>query len=124
MICFGHENLKVSNLDDSIRFYEENFGMTVRKRLEAGDGKRMAWMALDNTSGFFLELTEDTVVLGNNHIAFVTDERDVYYSKHCSAGLIDTEIKDLGIYFMHDLDGNSIEVMPLSAVVILGGAEK
>jgi catechol 2,3-dioxygenase-like lactoylglutathione lyase family enzyme len=117
MITFGHENLRVSNLENSIRFYEENFDMTVRKRLTGGDGA-MAWLDY-GTGGFFLELTEAAVARGNDHIAFVTDERERFFARHSAAGLVDTEIPELGIYFMHDLDGNSIEVMPTAALAAL-----
>lgn len=119
MICFGHENLRVSDLEAAIRFYEENFDLTVRKRLRSGDGSAMAWLGCKHIPDFFLELTEGTVVLGNNHIAFVTDNREDWYPKHQHTGLIDREIEALGIYFMHDLDGNSIEVMPKQALAAL-----
>lgn len=119
MIDFGHENLRVSDLEASIRFYEEHFNMTLRKRLRGGDGP-MAWLGYGD-GAFFLELTESAVVRGNNHIAFVTDERDAFFDRHHAAGLIDFEIPELGIYFMHDPDGNSIEIMPLTALAALGG---
>ena len=118
MIQFSHENLRVSNLEASIHFYEEQFGMTLRHRLRAGDGP-MAWLGFGGD--FFLELTESAVVRGNNHIAFVTDERDALYKRNNAARLVDWEIPELGIYFMHDPDGNSIEVMPLAAVAALEG---
>ena len=118
MIDFGHENLRVSNLDASIRFYEEHLNMTLRKRLQGGDGP-MAWLGYGD-GAFFLELTESAVVRGNNHIAFVTDERDAFFTRHHAAGLVDFEIPELGIYFMHDPDGNSIEIMPTTAMAALG----
>ena len=43
MLRFGHENLCVSNLEASIRFYEEMFGLSLIKRLQAGAGP-MAWL--------------------------------------------------------------------------------
>lgn len=121
MMRFGHENLRVSDLEASIRFYEDNFGLTVRKRLKSGGGSAMAWLGYADTADFFLELTEGAVTLGNNHIAFVTDDRERWYPKHRQTGLIDYEIEALGIYFMHDPDGNSIEVMPETALAALAG---
>ena len=57
MLRFGHENLCVSNLEASIRFYEEMFGLSLMKRLQAGAGL-MAWLGDGSTRDFFLELTE------------------------------------------------------------------
>ncbi len=55
--AFGHENLCVSNLEASIRFYEEMFGLSLMKRLQAGAGL-MAWLGDGEYAGLFLELTE------------------------------------------------------------------
>lgn len=117
MINFGHQNLRVSNLEKSIHFYEKHLDMKLRKRILDEDGP-MAWLDYGQ-GGFFLELTQSAVVRGNNHIAFVTDERDAYYVRHNAAHLVDYEIPELSIYFMRDPDGNSIEIMPLTAVAAL-----
>lgn len=114
MIQFGHQNLYVSDLEQSIHFYEQRFGMKVIKRLQLEGKEKMAWLGYGGAHNFFLELSEGHVVRGTQHIAFVTDERDLFRQKH--QDIIDTEIRDLGIYFVHDPDGNSIEVMPVSAV--------
>ena len=76
------------------------------RRLEA-DGCKLAWLRDAATPGFFLELSEGNVVRGNNHIAFITDERDKWYLQHQRERLIDREIRELGIYFMHDMDGKT-----------------
>ena len=52
MLRFGHENLCVSNLEASIRFYEEMFGLLLIKRLQAGAGL-MAWLGDGSTRDFF-----------------------------------------------------------------------
>lgn len=122
MICFGHENLRVSDLEASIRFYETQLGMTVRKRLPNDEDGPMAWLSY-GTEPFFLELTQAAVVRGADHIAFVTDEMEKYHAMHCAAGLIDRELSDLDIYFMHDPDGNSIEIMSVSAMAALNGQD-
>ena len=120
MMQFSHANLRVSNLERAVAFYEKQFGLKLCRRLTA-DGCKMAWLRDETTPGFFLELSEGNVVRGNNHFAFVTDERDKWYLQHQSARLIDREMREFGIYFMHDPDGNSIEVMPETAVAALGG---
>lgn len=120
MMQFSHVNLRVSQLERAVAFYEKQFGLKLCRRLEA-DGCKMAWLRDAATPGFFLELSEGNVVRGNNHIAFITDERDKWYLQHQRERLIDREIRELGIYFMRDMDGNSIEVMPQTAVAALGG---
>ena len=120
MLRFGHENLCVSNLEASIRFYEEMFGLSLIKRLQAGAGL-MAWLGDGSTRDFFLELTEGAAAPGSSHIAFVTECRELWYAKHSAAGLIDEEIAGLGIYFLHDPDGNRVEVMPAGALNVLAG---
>lgn len=117
MIGFCHENLRVSDLERSIRFYETQLGLTLRQRLDDEDGP-MAWMGY-GAEYFFLELTQAEVVRGADHIAFVTDEAEKYHAMHDAAGIIDREIPALGIWFLHDPDGNSVEVMPASAMEAL-----
>lgn len=113
MITFGHENLHVSDLEAAIRFYEDKFRLTVCNRIDGSVGK-MAWLTYAGTD-FFLELTEGEVVKSNDHICFVTDD-PAFHALHAEAGLIDEELGQTGIYFMHDPDGNSIEVMPALAL--------
>ena len=115
MINFGHQNLRVSDLEKSIHFYETQLDMKLRKRIPKEKFGPMAWLDYGD-GGFFLELAQSAVVRGNNHIAFVTDQRDALYRRHNAARLVDYEIPELGIYFMHDPDGNSIEIMPLTAM--------
>ena len=78
MMQFSHVNLRVSQLERAVAFYEKQFGLKLCRRLEA-DGCKMAWLRDAATPGFFLELSEGNVVRGNNHIAFITDERDKCY---------------------------------------------
>ena len=119
MIQVGHQNLCVSNLEQSIHFYEQRFGMKLLKQLQMEGKERMAWLGYGGVHDFFLELSEGHVVRGKQLIAFVTDERDLFHQKH--QDIIDTEIRELGIYFVHDPDGNSIEVMPVESVDALAG---
>ena len=52
MLRFGHENLRVSDLEASIRFYEEMFGLSLIKHLQANAGP-MAWLRDESTPDFF-----------------------------------------------------------------------
>ena len=117
---FSFVTIHVNHLGESIRFYEEMFGLSLIKHLQANAGP-MAWLRDESTPDFFLELTEGDVAPGSNHIAFVTDCREQWHAKHSAAGLIDEEIVGLGIYFLHDPDGNHIEVMPTEALDVLAG---
>ena len=54
---FDHFNINVSNLDRSIKFYNEALGLTEKKRKEAADGSFVLVYLTDNTSNFSLELT-------------------------------------------------------------------
>ena len=123
MIRFGHENLKVTDMDAAVRFYEEQLGLSVLKTMKNGQGKVMTWLGYDGDCTFFLELTEDTVVLGNNHIAFVTDTQAQLLEQHRALGIVDVEIPELGIHFIHDGDGNSVEIMSEDAVAKLRSGE-
>ena len=120
MIRFGHVNLRVRDLEASIHFYEEQLNLHFMQRVGDGDGP-MAWLGDGISDDFFLELTQAQVGCGKGHIAFVTDERAKYYPRHKGAGIVDYEIPALGIYFIHDPDGNSIEMMPKESLEALGG---
>ena len=122
MIGFCHENLRVSDLEASIRFYETQLGLTVCKRIPDDEDGPMVWLRY-GTEPFFLELTQAEVVRGADHIAFVTDELEKYHGMHRAAGVIDREIPELDIYFMHDPDGNSIEIMSTRSMEILNGQD-
>lgn len=119
MIRFCHQKLLVSDLERAIAFYEEQFELKVLARMTSGGGEKMAWLGYGGAGDFFLELGEGTPAPGGQHIAFVTDARDEFHRRH--APWIDSEVPELGIYFLHDCDGNAIEVMPAAAVKALGG---
>ena len=73
----------------------------------------------DGVTGFELELTwlkdrTEAYDLGEGefHLAFVTDEFDVWHTKHREMGCICFENPAMGIYFIEDPDGYWIEIIP------------
>lgn len=119
MICFNHFNFNVLDLEKSIRFYEEAIGLHVAREKNAADGSyRIVYLKEDETD-FSLELTwladrTEPYNLGDEefHLAFVTDDYEVFHKKHEQMGCICFENPSMGIYFINDPDGYWIEIVP------------
>jgi lactoylglutathione lyase len=112
-----HNNFNVSNLAESLKFYEKALGMKEVRRIER-DAFTIVYLT-DGTAKHLLELTEladhpEKYDLGENeiHLAFVTDEYDKAYALHKEMDCICYENKDMGIYFIEDPDGYWLEVLP------------
>ncbi len=125
MIRLGHTNMRVADLERSVKFYEDAFGLKAVKRISKWDYS-IIWMCDEKQLGeelpFFLELRcdmkhEGAYDLGENstHIAFVVDDIPVMHLLHSNMGIIYDEY-DNGIYFVHDPDGYCVEVMPRTFV--------
>lgn len=117
MFKIDHANINVTDMDRSIKFYGEAFGLKEVKRKTSED-YIIAFLS-DGVSDFLLELTwlkskEGPYELGDNesHIAFKTDTFDLDYEKHKEMGIICFENKKMGIYFIEDPDGYWQEVVP------------
>ena len=101
---FAHNNLNVTDLDKSLRFYEEALGLKAARTKEASDG-----------SFILAFLTEkDSYDLGDNefHLAFAVDDMEAAHAKHREMGCICFENEAMGIYFIADPDGYWIEIIP------------
>ena len=117
---FAHNNFNVTDLDKSLRFYEEALGLTVARRKEAADGSFVLVYLTDGETTHRLELTwlrdweKDSYNLGDNefHLAFVVDDMEAAHAKHKAMGCICFENTDMGIYFIVDPDGYWIEIVP------------
>ncbi len=119
MIEFNHFNFNVLDLEKSIAFYKEAFGLEVVREKIAEDGSFKLVYLGDGRTGFQLELTWIAAMdrpynLGDEefHLAFVTDEYDAYHEKHAKMGCICFENPKMGIYFVKDPDGYWVEVVP------------
>lgn len=114
-----HENFNVSNLDESLDFYEKALGLTEKRRKSAEDGSYIIVFTGNEESEFELELTwlaehPQKYDLGEEefHLAFHVDDFDAAHKLHEEMGCIAFENHDMGIYFITDPDGYWLEVIP------------
>ena len=115
-----HENYNVSDLERSLKFYEEALGLTERRRKEAADGSYVIAFIGNDETDFELELTwlrdhEGAYDLGECefHLAFRADDFDAAHAKHEAMGCICFENPAMGIYFIEDPDGYWLEILPV-----------
>ena len=117
---FDHFNFNVFDLEKSIAFYQEAFGLVQLSEIEADDHSfRIVYMG-DQKTGFRLELTwlrdrTEPYNLGDleYHLALRTDAFDEAFQKHQEMGIVCFENPAMGVYFVTDPDGYWIEVLPL-----------
>ena len=102
-----HENYNVSDLDRSIKFYNE-----------ALDDFIIVYLSND-VSDFELELTwlkdhPQPYNLGECefHLAFQAEDYEAAHKKHEEMGCICFENEAMGIYFIVDPDGYWLEILP------------
>ncbi len=119
MFQFNHFNFNVLDLEKSIAFYEEAFGLKVVREKIASDGSFILKYLGDGVSSFTLELTwlrdrSEAYNLGDEefHLAFTVDDMEAAHKKHEEMGCIAFENKEMGIYFVTDPDGYWVEVVP------------
>lgn len=117
---FAHNNFNVTDLDKSLKFYENALGLTLARKKEAADGSFVLAFLTDGKTPHQLELTwlrdweKDSYDLGDNefHLAFAVDDMDEAHKKHAEMGCICYENPGMGIYFIADPDGYWIEIVP------------
>lgn len=112
-----HENYNVSNLETSLKFYEEALGLKEVRR-NAQEDFIIVYIA-NEQSDFELELTwlkehPEKYNLGECefHLAFKVDDYESSYKKHSEMGCVCFENKEMGIYFIQDPDGYWLEIIP------------
>ena len=112
-----HNNINVTNLENSLRFYEKALGLKETRRI-SGDGFTIVYLG-DGISGHLLELTElkdhpDKYDLGENefHLAFETPDFEQAHAHHKEMDCICYENPSMGIYFIEDPDEYWLEVIP------------
>ena len=88
-----HENYNVSDLDRSIKFYNE-----------ALDLHEVTWLK-DHPQPYNLGECEF-------HLAFKAEDYEAAYKKHKEMGCICFENEAMGIYFIVDPDGYWLEILP------------
>lgn len=114
-----HENYNVTDLDRTMKFYEEALGLVEQSRKVADDGSFILVYIGNDTTDFQLELTwlkdhPQAYDLGECefHLAFSTDDFEGAYQKHKEMGCICFENKAMGVYFITDPDGYWLEIVP------------
>ncbi|MEG2929318.1 MAG: VOC family protein [Oscillospiraceae bacterium] len=112
-----HNNINVVDAEKSKEFYEAALGM---KEIRRKNTEKFVLIYLgDGQSDYELELTQvydhtQEYDLGDNetHLAFRTDDFEAAYAHHSKMGCICYENKQMGIYFIEDLDGYWLEIIP------------
>lgn len=119
MFTFNHFNFNVLDLERSIKFYEEAFGLKPVREKEASDGSFKLVFLGDGATNFTLELTwlrdrTEPYDLGEQefHLAFETDDMEKAHALHEKMGCICYENRSMNVYFVEDPDGYWIEVIP------------
>lgn len=114
---FKHTNLNVSDLDASIRFYEEALGLKVVRRIEPESGDFKLCFMGDGATDYQLELTwlkdhPQKYELGENetHINFRVDDIEAARKKHDEMGCVCFVNEGMGLYFIEDPDGYWFEI--------------
>ncbi|MTI58443.1 MAG: lactoylglutathione lyase [Firmicutes bacterium] len=118
---FVHSCIRVMDLEASIEFYQNAFGLKESRRKEFSDFT-LVYLKADE-GDFELELTynhdqEESYIIGNgySHIALTVDDLQKSYKKHQDMGYKVGEITSLSegsnaYYFISDPDGYDIEII-------------
>lgn len=120
MFKFAHNNFNVTNLEESLGFYQEALGLKELRRKTAPDGSYILVFLGDGCTSHQLELTwlrdweKDHYDLGDNeiHLAFIAEDYAAAHKKHEEMGCICFENSEMGIYFIADPDGYWLEILP------------
>lgn len=119
MFTFAHQNFNVTNLDNSLAFYQKALGLKEVRRKEKEDGSFILAFLTDDRGAFQLELTwlrdhPQPYDLGEVefHLAFEAADYNAAYRLHKEMGCIAYENPAMGIYFITDPDGYWLEIIP------------
>ena len=120
MLAFNHFNFNVSDLERSLRFYQDALGLKEVRRKEALDGSFVLVFLGDGQTDFRLELTwlrdhPQKYDLGECefHLALQAEDFEAAHRKHADMGCICFENPAMGIYFISDPDGYWSEIIPV-----------
>lgn len=115
----NHFNINVTDLDKSIKFYQDNLKLQILRELNDTNGEYKIVYLSDSKKDVTIELTWikskiGKYNLGDNefHIALTTDDYQSTYNMHKENNVIVYENKNMGVYFIRDPDGYWIEIFP------------
>lgn len=115
---FDHFNFNVFELEKSIEFYKEAFGLVKLSEITPEDGSFKIVFMGDEKTGFRLELTwlrdrTERYNLGDleYHLAFRSEDFEASLQKHKEMGVVCYENLPMNCYFVTDPDGYWIEVI-------------
>lgn len=120
---FVHSCIRVMDLEESIKFYQDALNLKESSRKDFPEDKFTLVYLTDQNENFELELTynydrqeEYTIGDGYSHIAVVVDDLEKSYQRHQEAGYQVGDLKSLsdsssGYYFITDPDGYRTEVI-------------
>lgn len=119
---FDHFNFNVSDLNKSIKFYNDALNLVEKSRIVAPDGSFIIVYLADNNSDFLLELTwlkdhPQKYDLGETefHLCVrIEGDYDQTRQFHKDMGIVCFENTEMGLYFIEDPDGYWIEILPLT----------
>ncbi len=116
---FLHNNFNVTNLEKSLKFYEDALGLKEVRRIKHESGEFILVFLGDGITSHQLELTwlrdfDRPYNLGDNefHLALEAENYEEAHQKHQDMGCICYENTGMGIYFISDPDGYWIEIIP------------
>ena len=111
-----HYCYHVLDLDASLTFYREAFGLEPVRRVDHEDGSCIVFVQ-NADAGFQLELmwdparTSPYATAGDDaHLCFAVDDLAAARARHEAMGCVTGEHPTLPIYYVADPDGNCIEV--------------
>ncbi len=115
----AHNNFNITDLEKSLKFYNDALGLTETRRINAPDGAFIIVFLGDGATPHKLELTwlrdrTEKYDLGDNefHLAFIVDDFQKAFELHKSMDCVCYENKSMGIYFIADPDGYWLEIIP------------
>lgn len=113
---FTHGNLTVTDLNRSLKFYDEALNLKEVSRREFDDCFMIYLRGDDKNFELELRVNKDPVKkinLGDNptHLAFIAEDFSLSLEKHRAMNCILFSEEDLGIYFITDPDGYNLEIV-------------
>ena len=113
---FYHVNHNVLDIEKTIAFYQDYFGLKIVKEFDEPD-QRLVFLG-DGKNSFLMELTylkgrKEPYDVGETpfHLAFYSDTYKSDYERHKAEGLIVDEVKAMRLHFIKDPDGYLLEIL-------------